>query len=101
MSAATIATPRKEKEQHQNPLIDKATESPTVNVCNRSETTNNTIIRKWGPGAGMTNTQRTCWLNSTLQALFHIPAFVDWLLCDDVVTHRRTCQMKSKRSKIN
>jgi len=32
-----------------------------------------------GPGAGMYNMGNTCYLNSTIQALFHTPAFVNYL----------------------
>lgn len=40
-------------------------------------------------GRGMLNVGNTCYLNSTLQALFHIPAFANWLLSDG--KHRKIC----------
>lgn len=52
--------------------------------------------RNWVPGAGMINVGNTCYLNSTLQALFHVPAFANWLIADFV--HRETCEEKSKCS---
>ncbi|XP_055619471.1 ubiquitin carboxyl-terminal hydrolase 36 isoform X2 [Toxorhynchites rutilus septentrionalis] len=45
--------------------------------------------RKWNTGAGMTNVGNTCYLNSTLQALFHVPAIANWLLSDS--EHRERC----------
>uniref|UniRef100_A0AAG5D990 Ubiquitin carboxyl-terminal hydrolase 36 n=1 Tax=Anopheles atroparvus TaxID=41427 RepID=A0AAG5D990_ANOAO len=48
-----------------------------------------TTGRKWHVGAGMINMGNTCYLNSTLQALFHVPAIANWLLGD--VLHRERC----------
>lgn len=44
---------------------------------------------KWNTGAGFTNVGNTCYLNSTLQALFHVPAIANWLLSDR--DHRERC----------
>lgn len=49
--------------------------------------------RKWSVGSGMINVGNTCYLNSTLQALFHVPAFANWLLSD--AAHRETCEAKT------
>ncbi|XP_049298006.1 ubiquitin carboxyl-terminal hydrolase 36 isoform X2 [Anopheles funestus] len=48
-----------------------------------------TTGRKWLVGAGMMNMGNTCYLNSTLQALFHVPAIANWLLSDE--PHRIKC----------
>lgn len=44
---------------------------------------------KWNTGAGFNNVGNTCYLNSTLQALFHVPAIANWLLSDSA--HRERC----------
>lgn len=36
----------------------------------------------WSAGSGMQNVGNTCYLNSTLQALFHVPAFANWLVSE-------------------
>lgn len=45
-------------------------------------------------GAGMYNVGNTCYLNSTLQALFHVPALVNWLLSDP--HHNSKCEQNGK-----
>nr|XP_014095863.1 ubiquitin carboxyl-terminal hydrolase 36 [Bactrocera oleae] len=39
-------------------------------------------VRKWHVGVGMMNVGNTCYLNSTLQALFHVPSMANWLISD-------------------
>lgn len=47
--------------------------------------------RKWQVGTGMLNVGNTCYLNSTLQALFHIPAMANWLVSE--TAHLENCNI--------
>ncbi|XP_013172438.1 PREDICTED: ubiquitin carboxyl-terminal hydrolase 36 isoform X1 [Papilio xuthus] len=46
----------------------------------------------WSAGSGMQNVGNTCYLNSTLQALFHVPAFANWLVTES--THAEKCNQQ-------
>lgn len=50
--------------------------------------------KEWTVGAGMVNMGNTCYLNSTLQALFHVPAFVNWLVSER--QHMAECETTGK-----
>ncbi|XP_026805105.1 ubiquitin carboxyl-terminal hydrolase 36-like isoform X2 [Rhopalosiphum maidis] len=47
--------------------------------------------KKMSVGSGLDNPGVICYINSTLQALFHIPAFTNWLMNNE---HQKTCQQK-------
>ncbi|EDX09348.1 GD13899 [Drosophila simulans] len=47
--------------------------------------------RKWQVGTGMINVGNTCYLNSTLQALLHIPALANWLVSEQA--HLADCNV--------
>lgn len=51
-------------------------------------------MEKMPVGAGFYNMGNSCYLNASLQAVFHVPAFINWLRHDS--EHRRHCQDSSK-----
>ncbi|XP_077292771.1 uncharacterized protein LOC143915827 [Arctopsyche grandis] len=46
----------------------------------------------WQVGSGMQNIGNTCYLNSTLQALFHVSAFANWLISEN---HSEKCNQQN------
>ncbi|CAH0584346.1 unnamed protein product [Chrysodeixis includens] len=46
----------------------------------------------WSAGTGMQNVGNTCYLNSTLQALYHVPALANWLVMEE--THYQKCNQQ-------
>lgn len=73
----------------------KHTLYPTFNIQTDWWQTTKNANTTWNiPAAGMVNVGTSCYLNSTLQALFHVPAFANWLLMDDA--HREKCAFQCK-----
>jgi len=50
--------------------------------------------RNWSSGCGFNNIGNTCYLNSALQAFFHVPALAQWLISDR--DHREKSPCKGK-----
>lgn len=50
------------------------------------------IGRNWSPGCGFHNVGNTCYLNSALQAFFHVPALAQWMLADKEHRDKGNCQ---------
>lgn len=56
----------------------------------------NNIGRSWSSGCGFHNVGNTCYLNSALQAFFHVPALAQWLISDRDHREKGNCQCKFK-----
>ena len=50
------------------------------------------IGRTWSSGCGYHNVGNTCYLNSALQAFFHVPALAQWLISDRDHREKGNCQ---------
>jgi ubiquitin C-terminal hydrolase len=48
----------------------------------------------WNEGCGLLNIGNSCYINATLQALFHVPSFVTWLLFDEKHRKKSNCDGK-------
>ncbi|XP_061392793.1 ubiquitin carboxyl-terminal hydrolase 36 [Musca vetustissima] len=88
-NTAAATTPGKRPQQPQNPNelpAPKRVLFPRENVRIGWKATG----RKWDVGVGMMNVGNTCYLNSTLQALFHVPSMANWLMSDSA--HMERCE---------
>lgn len=45
-------------------------------------------------GIGLLNMGNTCYMNASIQAIYKLPVFINWLHSD--AQHRNLCQQKSK-----
>lgn len=87
MNGVNNNTPGKKTQQNPNELPQpKRVLFPRENVRVGWKSTG----RKWDVGVGMTNVGNTCYLNSTLQALFHVPSMANWLMSDSA--HMERCE---------
>jgi ubiquitin carboxyl-terminal hydrolase 36/42 len=48
--------------------------------------------RNWSSGCGFNNIGNTCYLNSALQAFFHVPALAQWLISDREHREKSPCK---------
>ncbi|XP_013107219.2 ubiquitin carboxyl-terminal hydrolase 36 isoform X2 [Stomoxys calcitrans] len=86
-NGGTATTPGKKIQQNPNELpAPKRILYPRENVRIGWKATG----RKWDVGVGMMNVGNTCYLNSTLQALFHVPSMANWLMSDSA--HMERCE---------
>jgi ubiquitin C-terminal hydrolase len=59
------------------------------------------ISKDWKTGRGFENLGNSCYLNATVQALFHIPSFVNWLLSDEKHRKKGACTGEKINQKSN
>uniref|UniRef100_A0A1I8N771 Ubiquitin carboxyl-terminal hydrolase 36 n=1 Tax=Musca domestica TaxID=7370 RepID=A0A1I8N771_MUSDO len=88
-TSAATTTPGKRNQQPQSPNelpAPKRVLFPRENVRIGWKATG----RKWNVGVGMMNVGNTCYLNSTLQALFHVSSMANWLMSDSA--HMERCE---------
>ncbi|KAM7356838.1 ubiquitin specific peptidase 36 isoform 2-T3 [Cochliomyia hominivorax] len=86
LNGAVATTPNKKPNNPNELPAPKRILYPRENVRVGWKTTG----RKWDVGVGMVNVGNTCYLNSTLQALFHVPSMANWLMSD--TTHMERCE---------
>uniref|UniRef100_A0A336LW92 Ubiquitin carboxyl-terminal hydrolase n=1 Tax=Culicoides sonorensis TaxID=179676 RepID=A0A336LW92_CULSO len=84
---ATLSNGHSESQGNKSPTLPKPKKIlfPINKVCIGWKS----LGRRWNVGSGMINMGNTCYLNSTLQALFHVPSVASWLYSD--VEHRQRC----------
>uniref|UniRef100_A0A0K8STZ8 Ubiquitin carboxyl-terminal hydrolase n=2 Tax=Lygus hesperus TaxID=30085 RepID=A0A0K8STZ8_LYGHE len=97
-SPVPSTSPSSSSHHGNRPQFEKASppNEPTVPVPKRTLFPPEAVVVGWKGnsvpiGSGFVNLGNTCYLNSTLQALFHVPAFVNWLMSDKA--HFTKCEM--------